>query len=85
MQSNNFTASGSLCFDTICNIPNDFKHCWLTLQTNMCLFSLFYSHSHAYRETSQHVTYQKTTPSQAQWTVEFLWNELPIRRCILLI
>jgi len=35
-----------------CNIPDDFKHCRLTLQTNTSLFSVFSPHSHAYRETS---------------------------------
>ncbi|KEH17359.1 hypothetical protein MTR_0020s0050 [Medicago truncatula] len=68
-----------------CNIPDCFQNSRLTPQTNTSLFSMFCPHSHAYRETSRYVTHPKIAPSQARLTVEFLWNELPKRRCILLI
>jgi len=60
---------------------------------------VFCTNSHAYRETvefktseppsqarlTRTLTHPKTTPSQTRLIVEFLWNGLPKRRCILLI
>ncbi|KAK2424739.1 hypothetical protein QL285_035067 [Trifolium repens] len=48
-------------------------------------FSELCPHLHAFWETSPKVTHPKTTPSQARLTVEFFWNDLPKRRCILLV
>ncbi|WJX34368.1 starch synthase [Trifolium repens] len=83
--SPNHIVLGEVCSDTICNAPNCFQDDRLTRQTNTSLFSELCPHLHAFRETSQKVTHPKTTPSQARLTVEFLWNELPKRRCILLV
>ena len=41
--SPNHTILGEVCSDTICNISDDFKHCRLTLQTNMKIFRVFLS------------------------------------------
>jgi len=80
-----FDLTGPTCSDTTCNILDDFKHCRLTPQTNMSLFNVLCPQSHAFRETSQKVPHPKTNPSQACLNVEFVWFELPKRRCILLI
>ncbi|KAH1246599.1 hypothetical protein GmHk_06G016647 [Glycine max] len=48
------------------------------------LHSVFYLHSHAFRETFQKVTLPITTPSQTRLIVEFLTDGLPKSKCILL-
>jgi len=42
----------SLSLLDTCNIPDDFKHCWLILQTNTSLFNVLCPHSHTYWKTS---------------------------------
>ncbi|PNX80243.1 hypothetical protein L195_g036240, partial [Trifolium pratense] len=57
----------------------------LTPQPNTSLLACFVLTRTLSGKIFQKVTHPKTTPSQARLTVEFLSNELPKRRCILLV
>lgn len=68
-----------------CNASYYFQDYRLTPQTITGLFSMLSPYLHAFRKTSQKVTYPNTTPSQSRLTIDFLFVRLPKRRCILLV
>jgi len=51
----------------------------------MRLFDMFFPHSHTFQEISQKVTHLIITQSQTRLTVEFLCDELPKSKYILLV
>ena len=86
--SESFTGQNPLSvalFETSTIRSNCFQDHWLSPQTNMKLFNVFYPHSHVFWETFQKVTYLITTQSQTCLTMKFLSDRLPKSICILLV